>query len=161
MMMKKLIFTLIIISSFSSFAFAAEGDGFQAVSDNPNDPNFQLPSSQIVPRDCATKENPKECGWDDLVRLGGNILNFIIYISAFLAVLAFCYAGFLYMTAFGNMGKVEEAHKIFGSAIVGVFFVLAGWLIVATILKILVSDGGDKAGINTVIEFKGVDTIGQ
>lgn len=72
--------------------------------------------------------------------------------------MAFCYAGFLYMTAFGNMGKVEEAHKIFGSAIIGVFFVLAGWLIVATVLKILVGNS-DEAKIETVIDFKGVDTI--
>lgn len=153
--MKKLILILaLIVTSTASGVFAAEGDGFTAVS---QDSPVENDSFQLVPENCGHK-GQDECGWEDLVRLAGRIMTFVVYFSGILAVMAFCYAGFLYMTAFGNMGKVEEAHKIFGSAIIGVFFVLAGWLIVATVLKILVGNS-DEAKIETVIDFKGVDTI--
>lgn len=154
-MMKKIILFLLFVFAFVPSAFAATSLELGSV--GGDDYIGTDGANQIVP-ECRGENGNGECGWEDLVELAKRILNFVVYFSGILAVMAFCYAGFLYMTAFGNMGKVEEAHKIFGSAIIGVFFILAGWLIVATILKILVGDK-DEAGIETIIDFKGVKTI--
>ncbi len=112
--------------------------------DPATDPNFQLVSTdcgQSVPS-TDPAGNPtfkinRECGWGDLIVLLNRILQYIIFISASIAVLMFVYAGFLYLTAFGEMGKVEQAHRIFSSTITGIVLILIAWLIVATLLKVL------------------------
>ncbi len=75
-----------------------------------------------------------ECGWADLMTLISNIMEFLVYIAVSIGILACCYAGFLYVTAFGESGKIEQAHKIFSSAMTGFLIILLAWLIVATIL---------------------------
>lgn len=108
---------------------------------------------ELVP--CLSSKYPGDCNWAALILLVQNIMNFLIVISASLAVLAFCYAGFLYVTAFGEMGKIETAHSIFSKTIVGVVFVLLGWLIIATILKVLEAD----PNVINIIDFNKVETI--
>jgi len=108
---------------------------------------------QLVP--CLSSKYPGECNWAALLLLVQNIMNFLIVISASLAVLAFCYAGFLYVTAFGEMGKIEQAHGIFSKTLVGIVFVLLGWLIVATILKVMEAD----PSVVNIIDFEKVETI--
>ncbi|MES2409396.1 MAG: hypothetical protein V4509_03810 [Patescibacteria group bacterium] len=107
-----------------------------AVTDDPlTDPNFQL-----APTTCGVMVNGvpgRECGWADFLNLINRIMKFIIVISASIGVLMFAYAGFLYLTAFGEMGKVEQAHKIFSTTITGIIIIMLAWLIVATILKVL------------------------
>ncbi len=76
-----------------------------------------------------------ECGWADLFILVRNIMSLMLFLSASIAVISFTYAGFLYLTSFGDMGKVEQAHGIFSKVMIGFCFVFLGWLIVATILK--------------------------
>jgi len=100
-----------------------------------------------------------DCTWQDLIGLANNIVNFIVFFATLCGVLAFCYAGFLYITAGGEGGKIEQAHGIFKSVIVGMMFILCGWLLIATILKILVSDSGDNANIGSFIDFSGVKTL--
>lgn len=77
------------------------------------------------------------CGWRDLIALINRIIKFCVYIAAALSTIAFAYAGFLYMTAFGNSGKIEEAHGIFKKTFMGILFVLMGWLLVYTLLQVL------------------------
>jgi hypothetical protein len=109
-------------------------------SNDPTKENFQL-----VPADCygtgntavKTIKDAGGCGWKDLIYLLNTAIKFMIYIAASLSAIAFAYAGFLYMTAFGQSGKIEQAHGIFSKTITGIFFVLIGWLLVATILKVL------------------------
>lgn len=77
------------------------------------------------------------CGWRDLIALINRIIKFCVYIAAALSAVAFAYAGFLYMTAFGSSGKIEEAHGIFKKTFTGILFVLMGWLLVYTLLQVL------------------------
>lgn len=103
---------------------------------NPARSNFQL-----APVTCATGQGQYrgkdygDCGWYDLIALVKRAISFMVYIAASLSAMAFAYAGFLYMTAFGNSGKIEQAHGIFSKTITGILFVLMGWLIVYTILQ--------------------------
>jgi hypothetical protein len=113
------------------------------------------PEAQLVP--CGTSTTAP-CTWADFVKLANNIVNFLVFVSSMLAVLAFCYAGFLYITAGGDGGKVEQAHHIFKMVVTGMLFILCGWLLIATILKILVGDM-DRANIGSFIDFSGVDTL--
>lgn len=122
---------------------------------------------QLVP--CGTsKAGPvstnRECGWADLLVLISRIMKFLIALSAVLAVLSFSYAGFLYVTAFGEMGKIEQAHGIFSSVITGVIIVLCAWLLVATILKTLCGAGGSSEAECqkfSLLNLSGILTLGS
>ena len=99
--------------------------------------------------------DPDQCNWEQFIALANRIIVFLVWLSAFLVVFAFCYAGFLYMTAFGEMGKIEQAHSIFKTALIGFFFVLCGWLIIATVLRVLQVD----TNVVNTIDFNNVKTI--
>ncbi len=112
---------------------------------DPTKDNFQLaPSTCFGSGEKATVDikNYGGCGWKDLIQLLNTVIKFMVYIAASLSAIAFAYAGFLYMTAFGQSGKIEQAHGIFSKTLTGIFFVLLGWLLVATILKVM---GVDQA----------------
>ena len=79
----------------------------------------------------GTVSNP--CNFSHVLALINNITNFFIITGAAVATLAFGYAGFLMMTAAGEMGKIEEAKAIFGKVLVGLLFMLSAWLIVHAI----------------------------
>lgn len=75
------------------------------------------------------------CGICDLVNLGQNIINFAVYFVVIVATIAFVFAGFLYITAGGDQGKVKSAHNIFLKVLIGLIIVLTAWLVVDTIMK--------------------------
>lgn len=93
------------------------------------------PPGQLVPK-CGA-----DCGWQQLVELARNLLNFFIYIAVPLAAIAFVYAGWLYLSARGNPGQITKAHGIFMNVAVGLFIVLIAWLVVDQIMKALVISG--------------------
>jgi Type IV secretion system pilin len=123
-----------------------------AVEGDPGSDSFQLAPKK---GECAKNEQGvEECNFNDLMKLLNKFMQFLIWLSASLAILAFCYAGFLYVTAFGEGGKIEQAHKIFSSTITGIIIIMIAWLIVATILKTLEVDQNFS-----VINFGSVQTI--
>ncbi|KKU67313.1 MAG: hypothetical protein UX89_C0016G0016 [Parcubacteria group bacterium GW2011_GWA2_47_16] len=79
----------------------------------------------------GTVSNP--CDFSHVLAIINNITNFFIITGAAVSALAFGYAGFLMMTAAGEMGKIEEAKAIFGKVLVGLLFMLSAWLIVHAI----------------------------
>lgn len=76
-----------------------------------------------------------ECQACDAIKLVQNILNFLVTIAGFIAVVLFSYAGFLMLTAAGNTGKIEKGKGVFMNVLIGMVIVLAGWLIIDTIMK--------------------------
>lgn len=84
--------------------------------------------------------NGPDCNFDSLLQLARNIIDFLIVVSIPLAVIAFIYAGFSYITAGGNEGKIKKAHDIFWKVLWGFVFVLSAWLIVQTILAALLKE---------------------
>jgi hypothetical protein len=108
---------------------------------DPVDPNFQ-----IIQPSCIEGDKLRGgCGWRDIILLINRIIKFMVYIAASLSAVAFAYAGFLYMTAFGSSGKIEQAHGIFKKTFMGILFVLMGWLLVSTLLTVL---GATKPGFS-------------
>jgi hypothetical protein len=81
----------------------------------------------------GTFVNP--CGFDDLMLQINKFISFLIFDLAMpLAAIAFCYAGFLFMTSGSNPGNIEKAKSIFKSVLIGFVIALAAYLIVKTIM---------------------------
>lgn len=137
------------------FLFPASGYAQYVGSDDPQEKDFQL-----VP--CDGVDVP--CDFNALMTLFNRVINFIFYISIPLAAISFSYAGYLYLSAAGNTGQIEKAHKIFTTVLIGFIFIISAWLIVYTITHTLLSDeflnsqdnllqedngGGDNKGENS------------
>ena len=85
----------------------------------------------------TTSSGERACGYNDLVTLFKRVIVYLIFIGTTLASISVAYAGFLYMTSTGNTGKIEKAHQIFSTVIIGLIFLWGGWLLISTILKTL------------------------
>lgn len=55
--------------------------------------------------------------------------DILIPIGAVVAVIMIMYAGFLYVTARGNPGQIEKAHKALLWAVIGAAILLGAWVI--------------------------------
>ncbi len=74
--------------------------------------------------------NPFGRSGGSLTELFETIVNSIILpIGGVLAVLAFVYSGFLYVTAQGNPGKIEEANRALLYSAIGTAVLLGSWVI--------------------------------
>lgn len=79
-------------------------------------------------------QNPFRTGANDIPQLFKTIINnIIIPIGAVLAILAFIYAGFLYVTAAGDETKIGKAHKALLYAAVGTAVLLGAGVIAKVI----------------------------
>jgi len=78
-----------------------------------------------------------ECGFEDFIELINNIISFLLFISVPIAVIAFIYSGFLFMTSQGDAAQVSKARGIFKNVAIGFIFVLSAWLIVYLIVTSL------------------------
>lgn len=90
---------------------------------------------QLVPQ-CS---NGGICGYCDLLTLAENIVNFLVYLAAFVAVIMMVYAGFLYLTAAGNTTQISKAHSVFRVTIMGLVLTLAAWLLIDLVVTSLIS----------------------
>lgn len=90
----------------------------------------------------GTKESP--CDFKALIQLVQNIINFLVYMSAPVAAVAFAWAGVLYLTAAGDEKRIGQAHAIFTDVLIGLGIVLSAWLIV----KLIVTGLGVKSGLS-------------
>ncbi len=60
--------------------------------------------------------------------------NFLLPIAATVAVLAIVWAGFLYITAFGDEGRMDSAKKIIIWVVVGILIIAAAYAIVKLVM---------------------------
>lgn len=70
----------------------------------------------------------------DLKELVIGWTNFILSVAALLAVVALVWAGFLYVTAVGDDGRMETAKKIVIWVFIGILLILAAYAIVNTVM---------------------------
>ncbi len=97
--------------------------------------NGLIPCGNTV--DPSTGGITDECTFNDLLKLGKNVINYLIALAIPLAAISFTYAGFLYITAVDNPKQVEKARSIFFLVLKGFLLVLSAWLIVYTIVSLL------------------------
>lgn len=82
-----------------------------------------------------------DCQACHLAQLANSTVNFLLIdVAAPLTTLVFAYAGFLMFTARGNEQQVSSAKTIFSTVLIGIIVVLAAWLIVDTIMRILLRE---------------------
>lgn len=99
----------------------------------------QMPE-KLVP---CTGEIGDPCNACQLVTLADNILQFLVGLSIFVAIAAFTWAGFLFVTAAGNESQITKAKGTFSAVAIGLIIVLAAWLIIDTLLRITTGDDID------------------
>lgn len=64
-----------------------------------------------------------------------NAMNFLISLGVIIAILYTVWVGYTFMTSMGNPGALEKAKGRFGSLLLGMFLVLAAWLLVDFVMK--------------------------
>ncbi|MDP2642128.1 MAG: pilin [bacterium] len=84
-----------------------------------------------------TLQNPFNCGGVEpctlFTFLRSVIDNILLPIGGVLAVLAFIYSGFLYVTAQGNEASLKTAHKALLYTAIGTAVLLGSWVIASVI----------------------------
>ncbi len=94
------------------------------------------PSTGLIP--CGNVGQP-DCDFKMLLQLGNNLIKFCIILGTSVFTIMFMYAGFEYLTAMGDTGKISKAHTYFWNAIIGFVIMLSAWLLVTFILKMLLN----------------------
>lgn len=97
-------------------------------------PAFLLSAADgLVPCGGNGQNNP--CAFSDFFVLINNVINFLLFnIATPLAALTFAVAGWMYLTAGGDTGKIKQAHELFKNVAIGFIIALSAWLIVKAIL---------------------------
>lgn len=72
-----------------------------------------------------------------LDEIASQILNRIPFFLGGLALLALLYSGFLYLTAFGDAAKMEQAKKNISWTIIGIIVIASTSIIITIILRVI------------------------
>jgi len=105
---------------------------------------------QIVPTSCNEVGGCKSVC--DLATVAQNVLNTGIYVAVFLSAVLFAWAGWLYLSSVAG-GEISRAKEIFVNVAVGLVIILAGWLVVDTLMRTLVGNGGSFGPWNKICEL--------
>jgi hypothetical protein len=90
--------------------------------------------SGIVP--CGdTDAGEQPCQACHVIGLAEELFDLIIFVAVFIAVIMIAFAGYKYITAQGDTGKVSDAHKLFRSVTIGLIIILSAWTVVDVLLK--------------------------
>lgn len=88
---------------------------------------------------CDGIQNP--CNFEDVILLIKNVIHDMVLLSTLVVVAALVYAGFLLLSSGGNPGALTQVKTMMWKIVVGYLWILAAWLIVYTISKVLLKDG--------------------
>ncbi len=105
---------------------------------------------QIVPERCNDVGGCQSVC--DIATIAQNILNTGIYIAVFLSAVLFAWAGWLYLTSVAG-SEISRAKTIFADVAIGLVIILAGWLVVDTLMRTLVGNGGSFGPWNKICEL--------
>ncbi len=105
---------------------------------------------QIVPETCNQVGGCQSVC--DLATVAQNVLNTGIYIAVFLSAVLFAWAGWLYLTSVAG-GEISRAKEIFMNVAVGLVIILAGWLVVDTLMRTLVGSDSNFGPWNKVCQL--------
>lgn len=136
-------------SLFSAFAFTAFGacglDGDCATGCVPPDPDCACQevkgSAGLIP--CGKSvDDPDTDKWNEcdactpcsLILMGQLIIEFLVKISAILALIAITFAGLLYIFAAGSSGTIEKAKSMIKYTLLGFILVFIAWAVIDSIL---------------------------
>jgi xanthine/uracil permease len=81
--------------------------------------------------------NGVDCSICDIVTLGQRILNTAVYLAVILSAFVFAYAGFLFLTAGGDVERYSKAKRTFVAVFIGIVIVLVAWTLVHTLMSVI------------------------
>jgi hypothetical protein len=84
------------------------------------------------------------CGSCHLVQLGNNVLKWLIGVLFVVFAILIAVGGFEMVTSGGNPAAKTSAKSKITNALIGILILLAGWLLVDTLIRGLLSDGSGK-----------------
>ncbi|MEX0932471.1 MAG: hypothetical protein WDZ61_01065 [Parcubacteria group bacterium] len=99
----------------------------------------QFPSLIVCGESSGPYAHP--CGYNDLIRLAINLINFMIILSTFLAVAVFAFVGIKLLTSGGNERAKDEGKEMAFKVLKGYLWILGAWLLVYTISSVLLEPG--------------------
>ena len=82
-------------------------------------------------------EGADDCNFAKLIEMANKVIKELILLGTSVFAIMFIYAGFQYLTAAGDTGKISSAHKVFTSALYGFIIMLSAWLLISFILTSL------------------------
>ncbi len=80
-----------------------------------------------------------DCDYYNLVDAVKRVIDWLIIFTLEFSVVVIAYAGFKYMISGDNPGERAAANKMLTKAAIGIFFVLAAWLVVNLIARALLT----------------------
>lgn len=117
----------------------AARDGGQG-SSKPEDRTFQIVPCQGVDNPATKDVVETECDFNMLLVGFNRVLKFLLFLSIPLVMGMGLYTAYKFMTAGGDPGKLADAKKMFIPVALGIFWVLAAYIVVYTFLDKLVSE---------------------
>lgn len=99
----------------------------------------KLSTSITVLEKCGNQDGG--CTWEDFLALVQEGLGFIMFLGSLAIVISISYAGWLFISGAGNSGSLSKAKGIMWNVLLGVVFMLTGYLIVKFVL--------DKLDVNS------------
>lgn len=82
-----------------------------------------------------------QCDFCELIHTLDNIILWVVSVAILIAVIGLMYSGFRMSSSRGNVSTFTDAKDMLVNIIIGLFIIMAAWMIVDTILKTVV--GGD------------------
>ncbi|PCI29719.1 hypothetical protein COB52_02300 [Candidatus Kaiserbacteria bacterium] len=92
-----------------------------------------------------------DCGFDDLIQIGQDLLTFMIGLGIIISAVMFAYAGWLFFSGGGNEAKITKGKGIFTAVVIGLIILLVAWLVIDTLLKTLTGEGFSERGASVDI----------
>ncbi len=80
-----------------------------------------------------------DCDYQNLIEAVQRVVNWLIIFTLEFSVVVIAYAGFKYMISGDNPGERTAANLMLRKVAIGIFFVLAAWLIVNLIARALLT----------------------
>lgn len=113
----------------------------------PADPACISPETKIEKADLPIEGQlipcTNKCSFPDVIKIINNILTFLIRnIFLPLFILVFMYAGYQYLTAQGQPGKIANVKKMLMNVVIGLVIVLTAWLVVKVLFQTIGVDEG-------------------
>jgi hypothetical protein len=95
-----------------------------------------------------------ECNACHFVELGNTVLTWLIGVLFVVFAVILAAAGWGLATSAGNQTALDNAKSKFTNAFIGLFIVLGAWLLVDTVMKGLIGNGGEISGYGPWSEVK-------
>lgn len=95
----------------------------------------------LVPCGGGEEAGESMCDTSFVGAFANGLIKFLISLLGVIAVIVLVYAGFRMVVSAGNEAEWTKAKELFTNVVIGIVIILAAWLIVDTIMRVLTGKG--------------------